>query len=637
MKNIKRITAVVLCVLMLGISSATAFATSGYGSVSKDENVYIILNPDGTIKEQIVSCWIHSDDGLKGVNDKSFLNDITNVKSAVKPDIDGNRIQWNTDGTDIYYNGTIEKTPPISAIINYTLDGKKIEAKNLIGKTGNVSINIKLVNNQKETKIVNGQSRTIYTPFAAAIVVDLPNNIFFGVKAEDSQIITDSNNQIVNFLALPGLMENFDVILDDTLSDLKSNLKNEFTITANVEDFEMPSIVIASTTSLVELKDMNINDKVTLLSDGMDELESASDQLEEGVGLLSDALDELDGKMGNLEDGYEAFNKAIKNALDGSNKLVNGTDQLKNASALLKNKVTGELIPGLTGSCALQQQLADKMQTLETQLVTIELPDLSSIQAQLATAVSTVCDMSSDATIQILTGQTFEKLTAEQQAMITAARNQIKENARTQIAQMMASLDMSNLENLKVTLAEIKSLFTELMGSMKLLTDSLYSPDDDISNPQTMANAIIALSIGANDLYEGASDLKRGIYNLGGASDSIEANIQAFKQATNELSDKSGELDKGMGKFADEGLGELYDSNIIDDLNTAVAIKDEMQKQTSEYNSYSGSPEGADTTVRFIMKIDDIEIQQPTQDMPIVEKEEPNFWQRIGNFFVNLF
>lgn len=636
MKYTKKILAILLAIVLISLNTATVMAVDLNDSITKDENVYIILNSDGSVKKQIVSCWVHSDDGLRGIKDRSVLKDITNVKSTVEPEIDGDFVLWNTDENDIYYNGVIEKQPPISVTVEYTLDGKRMKAEELIGKSGKLSIDIKLKNNLKETKTIEGESRTIYTPLAATIVMDLPNDTFTQVKAEDAQIFTDSRHQIINYVTLPGIAENFDGIMEDALEDFDSNLKEEFNITADVKDFEMPEIVIAAATSLVDLKDININDKVTELTEGIDELEEASKKIEDGVSLLSDKLEEFDGKMGELEDGYTKFDNAVKDVLAGTSQLVSGADQLKKASSLLKTKVTDELIPGLNGSQTIQNQLTEKMQVLETQLASMHLPDMEVLQTQLVNAINSVCDTSSNVTIQVLTGQTFDNLNPDQQAALTNAKNQIKQNVATQIAEMMGALDLSALENLKVTLTEIKGLSDQLMGSMSLLTNSLYNPNDDPSNPQTLANAIFALAIGADDLYVGTKDLRSGVFKLSGGSDNIESKIQAFNDASGQLSDKSGKLDNGMDEFVNEGLSEIYDSNIIKDLSTAVAIKDQMQAQVDAYRSYSGSPDGISSTVKFIMKFDEIdgnEVNQLDEVALLAEDDEDNnylIWVLVG-------
>jgi len=644
MKVWKKITAALLCFVLIGAGTATVAVAATNNDVTKDESVYLILNPDGSVNKQIVSCWVHADAGLGKITDISTLGDITNVKSDVQPSIDGDEVKWNTTDTDVYYNGTTNKKPPVSAKITYTLDGKMISAQDLMGKSGDLTINIKLTNNEKETKMIDGESRTIYTPFAAALVIDMPNDIFTQVDAGDSQIFTDSKHQIVSYLSLPGLAETFDGVLEDTLEDFDENLADEFQISAEVTGFEMPSIIIASATDLTELENININDDLTSISEGIDELENATTQLQDGIDLLADALRDYDSAMGELETGNDQFNDAVFSVAAGSAELMSGADQLKTASALLRSSVENEMIPGLAASAGVQQQLTEKMAALELQLAFVSTPDMAALSAQLNASISNVCDASSDATILVLTGAGFGSLAPEQQAAITAARTQIKEQASAELAAVMATLDMSALENLETSLTEIRALSDQLMGSMAQLTSSLYDPNDDPSNPQTMANAIIALAIGAEDLYNGSAEMNAGVHELSGASNELAASVAALKEASNEIADKSGDLDDGMGEYVNEGLSEIFESDVIDELMTASAIKDEMQAQADEYNTYCGAPEGAETSLKFIMKLTEVEASEAqteeSTEEPVADADTvaaaPTIWQRIGNFFLNL-
>ena len=51
----------------------------------------LILNPDGSVSEQIVSDWLHSDTGFDAAADRSTLSGITNLKSDVLPAQDGEK------------------------------------------------------------------------------------------------------------------------------------------------------------------------------------------------------------------------------------------------------------------------------------------------------------------------------------------------------------------------------------------------------------------------------------------------------------------------------------------------------------------------------------------------------------------
>ena len=71
--------------LALAVSSLTPAYAAEEADISKDENVFMILNPDGSVKEQIVSNWLHSGSALADVEDVSSLTDIENLKGQLVP------------------------------------------------------------------------------------------------------------------------------------------------------------------------------------------------------------------------------------------------------------------------------------------------------------------------------------------------------------------------------------------------------------------------------------------------------------------------------------------------------------------------------------------------------------------------
>jgi len=77
--------------------------------VQKDETVYVTLNQQGKVKEEIVSDWLHSNEKNVAINDKSILKDIKNVKGDEKPSSIGGDLTWKLEGNDIYYRGPLIK------------------------------------------------------------------------------------------------------------------------------------------------------------------------------------------------------------------------------------------------------------------------------------------------------------------------------------------------------------------------------------------------------------------------------------------------------------------------------------------------------------------------------------------------
>ncbi|WP_406565847.1 hypothetical protein, partial [Eubacterium callanderi] len=61
----------------------------------------------------------------------SELDGIKNIKGEETFSESGDNLTWDTNGADIYYQGTTEKELPVSVILTYYLDGKKISPSEL--------------------------------------------------------------------------------------------------------------------------------------------------------------------------------------------------------------------------------------------------------------------------------------------------------------------------------------------------------------------------------------------------------------------------------------------------------------------------------------------------------------------------
>ena len=108
--------------MVMGVSPVLAANTD----ISKEETVYVNANADGSEDQITVSNWLKNAGTEKNLQDESELKDIKNVKGDEEFTQSGNELTWQTDGEDIYYQGTTTKEPPVSVKFTYYLDGKEI-------------------------------------------------------------------------------------------------------------------------------------------------------------------------------------------------------------------------------------------------------------------------------------------------------------------------------------------------------------------------------------------------------------------------------------------------------------------------------------------------------------------------------
>ena len=173
MKKSLRIASAALALTLAAGMTMPAFAASS-SSFTKSENVYVVMNADGSVQSTTVSEHLYNAGGLSSVTDVSSLTNIQNTESDAAFTQDGEKLVWNTDDTDVYYKGDTDRALPIGAKVTYTLDGTTDSLENLIGKSGHLKITVDLTNYETGTVTVNGKERTIVTMLSRSILCKSP-------------------------------------------------------------------------------------------------------------------------------------------------------------------------------------------------------------------------------------------------------------------------------------------------------------------------------------------------------------------------------------------------------------------------------------------------------------------------------
>ena len=284
---------------------------------SKEETVYVQASPSGETQEIIVSDWLKNTDGETSLSDKSDLSDIKNVKGDETFSQDGDKITWDANGNDIYYQGTSTKDLPVSLKVTYYLDGQEISPEDLAGKSGHVKMVYQYTNHMKQGEI--------YTPFVLFTGMVLPGdkNIVIGVGLpglEDSLKIKKNESDILDDLDIP---DSFEVEADVT--DFSLSMSMTVAAPLSLDDLELDDIDDED-----DLKDKidEIADAATQLVDGTSDLADGVQELKDGCGDLLYGIDQLDDGAGDLNNGVQTLNNKKGDLIDGINQLSSGLDQL---------------------------------------------------------------------------------------------------------------------------------------------------------------------------------------------------------------------------------------------------------------------------------------------------------------------
>ena len=160
-------------------------------AMSKNETIYSKLEYNGELKNTFVNEHLVNNEKLDNLSDYTELKDILNLNGDETYKIDNNNIVWNSNGSDIFYQGKYESDLPIELDVTYKLDGKVSKLEDILGKKGKVSISINYKNNDRNIVNVNGTNEALYTPFVVTMgmILDSKNNSNVDISRSDNSNI----------------------------------------------------------------------------------------------------------------------------------------------------------------------------------------------------------------------------------------------------------------------------------------------------------------------------------------------------------------------------------------------------------------------------------------------------------------
>lgn len=402
-----------------------------------------------------------------------------------------------------------------------------------------------------------------------------------------------------------------------------------------------------------DLNEQVNGDDSMLKPDMVKKLTEALKTTNEQVGSLGQVLNDLQDQEGafvdlsnQIEKASENINKlgtlktSFKEVTDGASAIITADneqiksvdDQLaairtKEINALnasieaLKNAANAVPEDDTTGAKA---KIEKQINTLESQKaalgdassLSVTLKDLSQCQAGIDKIVAD-------------SEETLEKL------------NDVYNSSKTDINKLSAKLGEAK-ESIKVLNGVMKQLnengitseeFETKVNTLKAGVEKLAKNSPALANGvATLANKLNSLGEGLNGLDSGMSQAYTGITQatsqLSDNSDSLRNGAKALNNGTAQLSaskSKMSELTNGLTKLSDavdqlnDGAQQLYEGNEqfksegldqlkekvdlgVGELETLQSVMNEIKAMNKEYASYSGAPEGATVTSRYVFR-----------------------------------
>ena len=298
----------------------------------KEETVYVMAGADGSTNKIIVSDWIRNAGQEKSLTDFTELKDVEAVKNGESYTVKGDNYVWDTDGGDVYYQGTSDKELPLTVTATYTLDGKELSAEEIAGKSGHVVIRYSFEVKEYVTAEIAGKKEKIAVPFTVITGMILDGQNFSNVEVSSGKLVNDGDKSVVVGLAFPGMNENLQM-------DEEVSIPDYVEVEADAEDFSLGSTYCIAVNNLFSSLNLDEVGSLDELSDAMEDLADGMTKLLDGSSDLYDGLATLYDKSGELKDGVDQLAKGAGDLQSGAGTLRDGAKQLADGAGTLKNGV----------------------------------------------------------------------------------------------------------------------------------------------------------------------------------------------------------------------------------------------------------------------------------------------------------
>lgn len=567
-KIISRILAMVMI-----LTCVFSNITFGEGIVKKEETVYVNLDNSGEDIEKISSIWIHSNSPLKTIEDKSTLEDVINVKGEEVPEVKDGKLVWKTENKDIYYQGKVKQQIPLKPSIKYYLDGKEVKPEDIVGKSGEIRISIDIQNRDKHPIYLDkGETRTAYTPYVVATVVDLPMDRFKNVKVNTGKLISDGSNQIITFISLPGLKDSLGV--DSNKIDLEEHLE----LIADVKNFEMKPIVFIATSEIPEMDALDDVKDLDELIDGIEKIKDASEKLIEATNKLYEGQVELDKGLDEFIQGIDKIKFGSDTLLEGSTKLKEGLNQTYEGSKKIDegantlSQSANQLGKGFgdlgNGTVEFSKKAMEFSQGASQVVEGIDkIPEstkaLSGGMEELIQGTETIKNgqdnlsqglgKSIEALDKIKGGKEKEGKVIELLLKGLEGMDKIASNMENLPGGTVLSHSMKEvLGQQRTALEGLKNSNEQLLVALEQLEDGLLQAE---GASRELAQGIEDVNEGQKKIAGGLEELALGTEGLKGASSQLVEGSTGLQQGANTINENAQKVNEGAGKFAEGSKG----------------------------------------------------------------------------------
>lgn len=336
------------------------------------------------------------------------------------------------------------------------------------------------------------------------------------------------------------------------LSDLKDKLDNLGTNIVTKEKQNNDAIADYNT------KKDTVNGEITAIKNSM------KAQIETSIGTLSTA------KQALYDAGKNEEANSIQNQIDALNDEKTKVDAISTIEGLSELQTLTEEFNTLNNTLVTVQSTVSKMSTL----VGKSINNLEDLATDVQTALTTIDTLS-----QILSGST-EKVEG-MQTMLNSLKPGVTELYNGALKINAGAINLGN------KLGELQTASQSGVDKIKAGTTQLTSNNATLNGGASALSDATGTLAGQSGTFNEMAD---GLDTLGKAFETLNSGAK--------------QLYEGNEQFKSEGLDQLKEKVDlgVGELETLQSVMDEIKAMNKEYASYSGAPEGATVTSRYVFR-----------------------------------
>lgn len=602
----KYISLALALTLLVSYSLATAPQAVAEQGLVKDETVFANLNADGSPSTIYVVNRIETP-ANEVYLDYGDYTTIVNLSGSEKPGVSGDEISWQQEGKVLYYQGQLEQGElPFTLKLEYKLNTAQADPQEIIGKSGKISIAIKVRPNPRAKQYFREN-------YVAQIQIPLDLTNASNIKAPGATSVVAGKTATLAYTILPG--QEVDYLLEFETSK-----------------FELDSISMScipfDTASYLDIDTDEMKDGFYQLADGLDQLASGSNQLKDGLGEFSGALGQLANGANQLAAGSGKLANNIPALLAGISKLKEGAMGLDGGLDQINQGVTG-LTGGLSGLAGgIGNYISGAGQIRDNaQQISGGLNQLDSQGATLNAGYGQLTQGLQEAIAGLPAQLAPLQLTPEQQQALEQMLGQLVGELNGQLAGFG-----QGLQNYTGGVSQVAGGCGQLANGLGLFVDEGQG-----------------LKAGADQLAEAGNGLSQGLGNLKTGSSQLASGLITFAEESKGLSGGADELVTGTASLAN-GLNQLAGgAKELPEHAAALAaaqqrLKDGFAEAVAGLADFELPQSGAEPvsfvsdkvsprSVQFVASTPALKVKATASQLPAEEKDNSNFFTRLLKLF----